>query len=519
MGRYVRAAWVGDLEPAHGKFVEVEGKRIALFNVGGVYYAVDANCTHRGGPLSEGELNGYELTCPWHGSVFNVATGAVVQGPATENATTYPVRVVGSDIEIEVEGEQVRDRLGDLRPSLTPEGAYTYVIVGGGLAGAYAIQGIRERDKNGSVLLIGQEKQLPYDRPPLSKDLWFGKKKVDQIFTHDRAFYDQNGVTLALGTKVLALDAIHKTIATDTGRTHHYEKLLLATGGIPRSLPIPGGNLPGICYFRYLDDYLRIRGDAIEGKSATVIGGGFIGSEIAAALSINKVQVTMVFPSPYLLGRVFPDYLGRAIQRRYMEGGIKIMAGERPASLAREGNWFLTRTEGGKQIKSDLLIVGVGIAPAVALAERTGLQIDNGVVVNEFLQTSHPEIFAAGDNAFFPSPALGQHIRIEHWDNAVTQGKWAGQNMTGEPEPFTYLPYFFSDLFEFGFEAVGDTNAELETFADWQKENDTGVVYYLKEGKIRGVMLCKVWGKIDAARELIQKGDRVTRGSLRGAIR
>jgi 3-phenylpropionate/trans-cinnamate dioxygenase ferredoxin reductase subunit len=399
------------------------------------------------------------------------------------------------------------------------EGAYTYVIVGGGLAGASAVQGIRERDREGSVLLIGQEKHLPYDRPPLSKDLWLGKKKMEQIFVHDQAFYDQNGVSLALGPQIAGIDVVRKTVSDENGKTYRYEKLLLATGGIPRSLPISGGHLPGICYFRYLDDYLRIKGEAAEGKSATVIGGGFIGSEIAAALSINKVQVTMVFPSAYLLSRIFPDYLGRAIQRRYVEGGIKIMTGERPASLAREGDRFITRTESGTQIESDLLIVGIGVTPAVALAEKAGLQIGNGIVVNEFLQTSHPDIYAAGDNTLFPSVALGRQVRIEHWDNAVSQGKWAGGNMAGQSKPFTYLPYFFSDLFEFGFEAVGDTNAEFETFADWQTQNDTGVIYYLQEGRIRGAMLCNVWGKLDAARELLQKGERVKPESLRGAIR
>lgn len=399
------------------------------------------------------------------------------------------------------------------------EEAYTYVIVGGGLAGAWAVQGIREGDQDGSILLIGQEKHLPYDRPPLSKDLWLGKKKVEQIFVQGQAFYDQNEVHLTQGTQVAGVDAIRKMIWDEDGKAYRYGKLLLATGGSPRPLSIPGGDLPGICYYRYLDDYLRMRGEAAAGKSATVIGGGFIGSEIAAALSINKVDVTMVFPSAYLLSRVFPDYLGRAIEGRYGEAGIKILAGERPASLARKGARFLTRTETGKEIESDLLIIGVGIVPAVGLAEKAGLQIGNGIAVNEFLQTSHPDIYAAGDNTLFPSPALRQQMRIEHWDNAVSQGKWAGQNMAGVLRPFTYLPYFYSDLFEFGFEAVGDTNAQFETFADWQRENDTGVIYYLKEGKVRGVMLCKVWGKVDAARQLIEKGERVTPESLRRAIR
>jgi NADPH-dependent 2,4-dienoyl-CoA reductase/sulfur reductase-like enzyme len=163
--------------------------------------------------------------------------------------------------------------------------------------------------------------------------------------------------------------------------------------------------------------------------------------------------------------------------------------------------------------------VGIGIAPQVELAVKAGLQTGNGIIVNEFLQTSNPDIFAAGDNAFFPYLALDQKMRVEHWDNALNQGKWAGRNMSGGFMPFDYMPYFFSDLFEFGYEAVGEVDSRLETFADWQKENDSGVIYYIKERKIRGIMMCNVWGKVDIARELIKKGEQVTAEKLRGIIR
>lgn len=398
------------------------------------------------------------------------------------------------------------------------EQSYTYVIVGGGLAAASAVQGIRERDKKESVLLIGGEEHLPYDRPPLSKKLWFGKKKVEEIFVHGQEFYDQNGVELALNTKAVALDADQKVVTDHKGKTYRYEKLLLATGGTPRALPIPGGDLDGLYYYRYLDDYLRMRGEAAAGKSAVVIGGGFIGSEMAAALNVNELEVTMVFPESYLARRVFPDYLGQAVQQRYLERGVKILTGDVPTFLTKKGSTFITQTQDGKQIESDLVVVGIGIVPAIELAEGAGLETGNGIVVNEYLQTSHPDIYAAGDNALFPYQALGQQMRIEHWDNALNQGKWAGRNMAGAHEPFTYMPYFYADLFEFGYEAVGDVNAELDTFADWQKENDTGVIYYLKDGKVRGAMMCNVWGKLDAARELIQKGEHVTPEDLRGAI-
>ncbi|MDP3025783.1 MAG: FAD-dependent oxidoreductase [candidate division Zixibacteria bacterium] len=400
-----------------------------------------------------------------------------------------------------------------------PEQSYTYIIVGAGLAGGCAADAIREHDKKGSVLLVGDEKHLPYDRPHLSKKLWFGKKKVEEIFLHDQNYYDENGIHIKLGTRIVELDARRKAVRDGNGSSFRYEKLLLATGGIPRTLPIPGGNLEGVCYYRYLDDYLRIRKEAKEGKSAVVIGGGFIGSEIAAALNINRVKVTMIFPEPYLVQRVFPDYLGKTIQQHYIEREITILNGDKPSSFVKNGDKFITRTGNGKQVESDLLIVGIGITPVIDLAQQAGLKVGNGIVVNEYLQTSDPNIYAAGDNAYFPYQALGQNMRVEHWDNAINQGKWAGRNMAGAYEQFDYMPYFFSDLFEFGYEAVGEVDSQIETFADWQKENDTGVIYYLKEGKVRGLMMCNVWGKVDAARELIKKGERVRPESLAGIIR
>ncbi len=396
---------------------------------------------------------------------------------------------------------------------------YDYVIVGGGLAGSSAIEGIRELDAVGNILMICAEKHLPYDRPPLSKQLWSGKQKVEDIFLQDKTFYDQHKATLLLGVKVVRLDPSEKTITTTNGENYGFVKLLLATGSMARHLSIPGSNLEGICYFRSIDDYLHTRSVATAGKSAVVIGGGFIGSELTAALSINKLNVTMIFPDTTLCSHVFPDYLGQAMLRKFQERGISVLISDKPDSFSRNGDKFITHTENGKTIESDLVIVGVGVTPEMELAKSGGLQVGNGIVVNEFLETSNPAIFAAGDNTFFPYYALGQQMRLEHWDNSLNQGKLAGRNMAGAHEPFTYQPYFFSDLFEFGYEATGEVDSRLETFADWQKENDTGVIYYLRDGKVRGVMMCNVWDKIEVARTLIKKAETVKPEMLRGLIR
>lgn len=397
--------------------------------------------------------------------------------------------------------------------------SYPYLIVGPQLAGASAAEGIREVDPNGRILLVGREQDLPYHRPPLSKDLWFGKKSVDEVYVHDRPYYEQNGIELALGKELVALDPKEKTVTGADGERYGYGKLLLATGGQPRRLDIPGANLPGVFYYRALDDYHRLREVASEGASAALIGGGFIGSEMAAALHANGVHTTMLFDGPYLCDRVFPESLGMAIQRDYEQRGIKIHASDVPVAIRKSGEGLSVETQSGAEIACDFAVVGIGIAPEMRLAENAGLKAENGIVVDDELRTSEPDIYAAGDNAAFPYRALDRRMRVEHWDNALNQGKQAGRNMAGAGEPYTYMPFFFSDLFEFGYEAVGEVSSRLSVFADWQQENEKGVLYYLSDGQVRGVLLCNVWDKVEDARKLIREGKQMGEEDLRGAIR
>ncbi|MCE5185143.1 MAG: FAD-dependent oxidoreductase [Planctomycetaceae bacterium] len=386
---------------------------------------------------------------------------------------------------------------------------FKYIVIGGGLAGCYALDGIRSQDPKGSALLISSEDHLPYDRPPLTKKLWFGKKKVEDIFIHDSKHFADNGIEVLLNTRAETVDARNKTVTCGNGAVYRYEKLLLATGGAPRRLDIEGGRLEELYYYRYLDDFLRLRSQVGPQTRALVIGGGFIGSEIAAALNINKADVTMLMHGPYPVDKVFPESLGRAIQQDYVRRGVKIVSHDSPVSITKSGSTFFTRTHSGNSIGADVVIVGVGIEPEMRLAKQAGLAVENGVIVNEFLQSSHPDIYAAGDNAFFPYQALGIRTRVEHWDNAVNQGKTAGMNMVGAGVPYTYMPYFFSDLFDFGYEAVGLISSKLRTVADWQEENRTGIIYYLEDSTVKGAMMCNVWEKVDEARQWIKSARHI----------
>ncbi len=395
---------------------------------------------------------------------------------------------------------------------------YHYIIVGGGLTGAAATDGIREIDNEGSILLVGKEHDLPYDRPPLTKKLWFGQKKVEDIILHDTSYYAEKNIDFVLGREVTSLDKKAHKIGDSQGDNYVYEKLLLATGGHPRRLSIPGGELENICYYRYLDDYRKIRALAFPDVEAVVIGGGFIGAEIAAALNKNGVKVTMLLKEERLLSRIFPESLTMAIEKDYRSRGITMLPKTLPVSIDKSGSRYITVTSTGRELDSQIIIVGIGIQPSTELAMMAGLQIDNGIVVNEFLETSGEDIYAGGDNAFFPYHALGTMMRIEHWDNAIAQGRLAGRNMAGAHEPYTYMPYFFSDLFDFGFEALGNVNSRLEMVTDWQVENKKGLIWYLNNGRPAGVMMCNIWDKVESAREWIRKGQKVGLADVLGAV-
>ena len=398
-----------------------------------------------------------------------------------------------------------------------PEQSYSYIIIGAGLTGAAATEGIREVDQHGSILLIGAEKDKPYDRPPLSKQLWSGAKSVDDIFLHDEEFYRKNRVDLHLGVEVQRLDIDRHAVCDRQGNAYRYDRLLLATGAVPRRLNIPGGDLEGISYYRTLPDYRRLRTADVQGRSALVIGGGFIGSELAAALCMNHLDVTMLFPSKWLVSRVFPESLGRTLTDYYRNRGIDVLTEDVPLAIQGDERGYVAHTRAGREIRANLVVVGIGVTPSIALAQDAGLTCGDGVLVNEYLQTSNDDVWAAGDVACVPDSKLGPR-RVEHWDNALSQGKHAGRNMAGAREPFTHMPFFFSDLFDFGYEAVGDVDGRHETFADWQETNRTGVVYYLGNGRLRGVMMCNLFGKVDAARDLIQRSGVVTEADLRGAL-
>jgi 3-phenylpropionate/trans-cinnamate dioxygenase ferredoxin reductase component len=307
-------------------------------------------------------------------------------------------------------------------------------------------------------------------------------------------------VELLLGRNVVAIDVAAKTVTDNAKNVYEFEKLLLATGGTPRRLGFGGED---IIYFRTLATYQRLRKLTEKGRRFAVIGGGFIGSELAAALAMNQKEVVMTFPGKGICERMFPNDLSQFVTDYYQKKGVEILSGESATGLERRGEQLILRTQGGKELKVDGVVAGLGITPNIELARMAGLEVGDGIVVDEFLRTSQSYIYAAGDAATFYNPALDRRLRVEHEDNANTMGRLAGRNMAGKKEPYHHLPFFYSDLFDLGYEAVGDTDSRLNILADWKEPFKEGVVYYQKEGRVRGVLLWNVWSQVDAARELI----------------
>jgi 3-phenylpropionate/trans-cinnamate dioxygenase ferredoxin reductase subunit len=375
----------------------------------------------------------------------------------------------------------------------------TYLIVGGGMTGAEAAKAIRERDGGAAVTLVGGEPHAPYKRPPLTKKLWSGGEE-SSIWKGT----EELGIDLRLGRRIVSLDLAASRAVDDDGAEYAFEKVLLATGGRPRRL---GGNDREVIYFRTLDDYRALRGIAGEGKRVVVIGGGFIGTEIAAALTTNGCAVTMVVPEQWLNARLFPAGLGGFVTDYYRERGVEVLTGETVGSV--DGTSVTTGS--GRTLEADAVVAGLGIVPDTELAEAAGLPVENGIVVDEYGRADgRDDVFAAGDVANFPSPVLGGVFRVEHEDHANTHGKVVGSNMAGAGVVYDHLPLFYSDLFDLGYEAVGEVDSHLATVETWEEPNRKGTIVYVDdERRPRGFLLWDTWGKVDAARELIRAAQPV----------
>lgn len=395
-----------------------------------------------------------------------------------------------------------------------------YLIIGGGLAAAKAIEGIRERDRDAPVTLVTEENHLPYERPPLSKDVLLGTAGVDAAFPHPPEWYAEQGVTPLIGDPVVALDASGRTATLRGGTELSWDRALLATGSSVRTLRVPGADLPGVHYLRTLDDSLSLRERLRESRDVVVVGGGWIGLEVAAAARANDCRVTLIEPQAVPLERVVGPEIGAWFGELHAAHGVQLRLGTGVVGFTGGDRVNGVVTDGGVALPADLVVVGVGIRPRTELAEAAGATVEDGVLTDARLRTSLPGVWAAGDVARWDSALFGRRLRVEHWANANDGGLAAGRSMAGAEVSYDPVPFFFSDQYEAGLEYAGhvppDAAARLvvrgdprsgEFMAFWTEPTGSGV-------RLLAGMHVNTWDTMDAVQSLIRGRTLIDPGLL-----
>ena len=390
---------------------------------------------------------------------------------------------------------------------------YKYLIIGGGMAAHSAVGGIRGIDSDGSIGMFTGETDPPYDRPHLSKGLWTKGESFNDIWRD----MNSDGVDLHLRTLITSLDVTNKSVIDDMGETHTYEKLLMATGGTARRLPFGGD---AIIYFRTAEDYRALRTLTDEQQRFLVIGGGFIGSEIASSLSQNGKEVIMVFPEDGVGASIYPNDLSHFMNEYFSDNGVEVFANHSVTDIQSVDGCLTATLEssaGSRTISVDGVVAGLGIDPNISLAKNAGLEVGNGIIADKNLSAA-PDIFVAGDVVNYYNSVLERRIRVEHEDSANVTGTHAGKGMAGETAPFNNIPYFWSDSFKLGYEAMGHLDSSMKMVSDWNEEFSEGFIYYLEDTRVRGVLLWNVWDRWGPAGEIIESMGPFSADNLKGRI-
>ena len=394
----------------------------------------------------------------------------------------------------------------------------TFVIVGGGLAGAKAAEALRTEGFDGRVVLIGDETERPYNRPPLSKDYLQGKSEKEKIYVHPEPWYVDNDVELRLNCRVTAIDGAAHHLTVQAGERIDYDKLLLTTGSSPRRLEIPGSDLDGVLYLRVVADCEVIKTAFVTAKRIAIVGAGWIGLETAAAARAAGVEATVLETAELPLVRVLGSEVAEIFLNLHARHGVTMLMGVEVAEITGEGHRVTgVRLADGRQIDADVVVAGVGITPNTELAEAAGLTIDNGVVVDEHLRSSDPDVFAAGDVANSWYPSLGRHLRLEHWSAALNQGPVAAANMMGGAVAYDRVPYFYSDQYDLGMEYSGFVGSGHYDQIIFRGEVTEGkyIVFWLGEGRVLAGMNVNVWDVADAIADLVRSGAQIDVNRLR----
>ncbi|MGA8691849.1 MAG: FAD-dependent oxidoreductase [Methyloceanibacter sp.] len=455
----------------------VEGEEVLLVRVGEEVFAVSPHCTHYHGPLAEGLVVEAAIRCPWHHACFDLRTGDALRAPALDPIACWNVDQREGMIF-------VRGRRTKPKPNGNAAGKpEKIVIIGGGAAGFSAADMLRRKGYQGSIVMLSSDDALPYDRPNLSKDYLAGTIPFKCVPLKDERYYRENNLETRLGQAALGFDIRASAVVLAGGNRITYDRLLLATGAEPVRLAVPGADQPHVHTLRSLADCQAIIEDAKSARRVVVIGASFIGLEVAAALRARKLEVHVVAPDKRPMERVLGPDMGRFIRTLHEEHGVIFHLEDRATAI----DGLTVRLESGGTIEADLMVVGIGVRPRLGLAEKAGLKLDRGVVVDQYLETSTSGIYAAGDIARWPDPHTGENIRVEHWVVAERQGQAAALSMLGDRTPFTAVPFFWSQHYDVPINYVGHAEAWDEIAIDGDVMSKDCLLRFKRNGRVTAV--------------------------------
>ncbi len=458
----------------------VDGAAVVLAREGDRFFALGAICTHQGGPLAEGLVVDGAIRCPWHHACFDLRNGLASRPPALDPVASYEVEVAGSTAVVSKRGG---DALADTHHRDSTPGRNgapeSIVIIGGGAAGIRAAQTLRREGYAGTVTMLSADNAAPYDRTNLTKGVLGGDIDEDANDLLPATFYQNNRIDLRLGARVDRIDTERREVELTGGTRVPYQALLIATGAEPVKLDIPGASLSHVHYMRSAADYKRLIEAVGKSKSAVIIGASFIGLEVASGLRARGLEVHVVGKEPSLMAKVLGVQLGEFLKTLHEDHGV-IFHLDTTASVINAHEVVLTNEE---TLQADLVVIGIGVRPRTELAEQAGLDVDHGVIVDKFLQTSMPGIFAAGDIALWPDPRTGVPVRIEHWVVAERQGQTAAMNMMGHKQPYQAVPFFWTEQHGFGFAYVGHAAKFDQVDIDGEIDQRDCVISYSRDGR------------------------------------